>query len=358
MRADASASAAVSPPGAAVSLRAVSMRYGSLLAVDAVDLDIERGEVFGLIGHNGAGKSTLMKAMLGLVAPSAGTVRVDGASVDGAAGRAVRRGIGYLPENVVLWDNLSGLETLRFLARLKGAPLGDCAAALARVGLEEAAARPVREYSRGMRQRLGFAQALLGNPRVLFLDEPTSGLDPHAARAFWETLFELRERGVTAVVSSHVLAELQHRVDRLAVLSGGRLQAVGSVQALRAQRDLPLAIRLRLAPSDVAEAQRIVAGVLAAYTPGGAAHAPAGAAPVRRTASGLSAHCPRAAKVALLQALAPLGARLLDVEVSEPTLEDLFFGEAAAGPGGDPAGDSAGDPDRNPRASGASGGAA
>ena len=168
----------VSDRAVAVSLRGVTKHYGALHAVDGVDLDIPRGEIFGLIGHNGAGKSTLFKMMLGLVPATSGEILVGGASVRGRGFRAARRHLGYLPENVVLYDNLSGLETLNFFARLKGAPLAQCQPTLERVGLAHAGKRPVREYSKGMRQRLGFAQALLGNPQVLLLDEPTNGLDP------------------------------------------------------------------------------------------------------------------------------------------------------------------------------------
>ena len=338
MRADASML------GAAISLRGVGKRFGAVLAVDDVDLDIRRGEVFGLIGHNGAGKSTLFRMMLGLLPPSAGTLRVAGVPVAGGGARAVRRTIGYLPENVALWDNLSGLETLRFFARLKAVPASECAPALAKVGLEAAAQRPVREYSKGMRQRLGFAQALLGRPQVLFLDEPTTGLDPQAIRAFWDTLSALRDQGVTMVLSSHILAELQHRVDRLAVLVAGRVQALGSVEQLREERGLPLTVSLRLAAGDVPEAERALAAVRAAAgdaaapgagastTPGRNAasgpHAVAAGLVVERTAEGLRVRCPRPVKVAVLQALAPLGPRLLDVQIAEPSLEDLFFGSS------------------------------
>ena len=305
------------PASAAITLRGVSKHYGALQAVDGVDLEVRRGEVFGLIGHNGAGKSTLFKLMLGLVLPTAGQIHSAGEPVSGRGFRAVRRQVGYLPENVVLWDNLSGLETLRFFARLKGAPVSDCAVALDRVGLAQAAARPVREYSKGMRQRLGFAQALLGAPQVLLLDEPTAGLDPHAIRDFYDTLAGLRAQGVTIVLSSHILAELQVRVDRLAVLLNGRVQALGSVQQLREQQDLPLAVVLRLAAGDVAAAEQALA------TLPGAALVP------QRVTDGLRLRCPRGAKVALLQALAPLGPRLLDVQIVEPSLEDLFFGGPA-----------------------------
>ena len=307
----------------AISLRGVSRRFGTLLAVDGVDLDVRRGEVFGLIGHNGAGKSTLFKMMLGLLPASSGSIRVAGADVSGRDARAVRRQVGYLPENVVLWDNLTGLETLRFFARVKAVPVDTCPALLARVGLEAAMRRPVREYSKGMRQRLGFAQALLGQPQVLFLDEPTTGLDPHAIRQFWDMLGALRTEGVTMVLSSHILAELQNRVDRVAVLAAGRVQALGSIDALRAQRDLPLNVVLRLDAPDAAVAAAMIAdsGVLDAASLSG----------MRQTTDGLALQCPRASKVALLQAVAPLGARLHDIHVIEPSLEDLFFGVTEAG---------------------------
>ena len=271
---------------AAVSLRGVTKHYGAVHAVDGVDLDIVRGEIFGLIGHNGAGKSTLFKMMLGLEATTAGSIVLGGAPVRGRGFRAARRHIGYLPENVVLYDNLSGLETLHFFARLKHAALDQCPGLLERVGLAHAGKRPVREYSKGMRQRLGFAQALLGTPQVLFLDEPTNGLDPQAIRDFYATLRTLQTNGVTVVITSHILAELQERVDRLAIMANGRIQALGSVQALLA------------ATGEAAEA-----------VPGG-----------------LRLACPRARKMAVLAALTPFGGRVHDLALREPSLEDVFFG--------------------------------
>jgi Cu-processing system ATP-binding protein len=224
----------------------------------------------------------------------------------------VRRALGYLPENVVLYDNLSGLETMRFFARLKHAPRAQCAALLERVGLAHAAARPVREYSKGMRQRLGFAQALLGEPRVLFLDEPTNGLDPEAIRAFYATLRALRDAGTTVVITSHILAELQERVDRLAILASGRLQAVGSVAELRERAAMPLVIELAVAERDLAEVGRAVGAV-------------AGVS-VAALGTGLRLACPSRLRMPVLAALAPLGARVADLRMREPSLEDVFFG--------------------------------
>ncbi|MDT8990743.1 ABC transporter ATP-binding protein [Curvibacter sp. APW13] len=296
----------------AVAARGVAKQFGRLKAVDGVDLAVHRGEIFGLIGHNGAGKSTLFKMMLGLLVPSSGQIQVDGVDVQGPDFRAARRRIGYLPEHVVLYDNLNGLETLQFFAQLKGAPLAQCQPVLEQVGLKHAGSRPVREYSKGMRQRLGFAQALLGNPQVLFLDEPTNGLDPQAIRDFYTTLRGLCAQGVTIVITSHILAELQERVDRLGIMANGRLQAVGTVAALRAQMDMPLVIVAQLSAQGLVAAQQKVLrlpGVTCTSAPGG-----------------LSVQCPRERKVDVLAALSSLGSEVHDLQVQEPSLEDVFLG--------------------------------
>ena len=302
----------VSPAEAVVVARDVARHFGSVRAVDGVSLDIGRGELFGLIGHNGAGKSTLFRMMLGLVPLSAGEILIGNASVAGGGFRAVRRTIGYLPENVALYENLTGLETLQFFSRLKGAALRDCNAALERVGLAHAARRRVREYSKGMRQRLGFAQALLGRPQILFLDEPTNGLDPEAIRTFYAILRELSAEGVTVVLTSHILAEIQERVDRLAIMAAGRIQAIGSVQTLREQMDLPLWFDIRIAPGHV-EAVRAALG-----------HLPVGAIEARE--GHIAVQCRRESKMAVLETLAAQDGKVLDLHVREPSLEDVFFG--------------------------------
>ncbi|MCK0512908.1 ABC transporter ATP-binding protein [Aromatoleum buckelii] len=295
-----------------VAVRGATRHYGAVHAVDGVDLDVGRGELFGLIGHNGAGKSTLFKMMLGLVPLTAGDIRIDGAPVSGGGFRAVRRKIGYLPENVVLYDNLTGLETLQFFARLKRVPAKECAPVLERVGLTHAAQRRVREYSKGMRQRLGFAQALLGRPQLLFLDEPTNGLDPEAIREFYLILRGLKADGVTMILTSHILAEIQERVDRLAIMAAGKVQAIGTVQMLRERMDLPLWFHVRLPRADF-ERVRTVLG-----------HLPVTAVEARD--DHVAVQCRRDAKMLVLQALASLGDKVLDLHVHEPSLEDVFFG--------------------------------
>ena len=297
---------------AVIAISDVSKHYGAIHAVDGVALDCRRGELFGLIGHNGAGKSTLFKMMLGLIAPTSGRILIDGVAVTGPNFRDVRRKIGYLPENVVLYDNLTGLETLQFFARLKGADREQCHTVLQRVGLAQAAQRCVRDYSKGMRQRLGFAQALLGNPKLLFLDEPTNGLDPEAIRDFYQILQELKAQGTTIILTSHILAEIQQRVDRLAIMVSGRIEASGTVAQLREQMQLPLVFEVSIMAGRAAP----IVAALQAIT--GIAVDPCD--------NHIHVECPRQRKMEILNRITPFGADVLDINIREASLEDVFFG--------------------------------
>ena len=296
----------------AIDVRGVAKRFGEVHAVDGVDLAVREGELFGLIGHNGAGKSTLFKMMLGLLTPDRGSLEVLGEPVGGARFRETRRRIAYLPENVVFYDNLSGHETLRFFAELKGADPRECQPLLVKLGLEAAAQRPVRGYSKGMRQRLGFAQALLGSPQLLFLDEPTIGLDPEGIREFYRILAELKAQGVTVLLSSHHLAEIQERVDRLALMRLGRIQALGTVQALREELRLPLRIEVSLRPETGEHLRRALA--------------PFPDFEVRVDGARGTIVCARGRKMAVLVALTALPDTVTDIRVREPSLEDVFLG--------------------------------
>lgn len=297
-----------------IAVKDVFRYYGEVLAVDGVSFTVHQGETIGLIGHNGAGKSTLFKMMLGLIPPTSGEIHINGTPVHGGAFRELRRSIGYLPENVVFYDNLTGLETLQFFAKLKGCDLTTCLPLLEKVGLAHAATRRVDGYSKGMRQRLGFAQALLGNPRILFLDEPTTGLDPEGIREFYAILRELNQQGVTVVITSHILSEIQERVQRLAVMKSGKLNALGTVQELREAVNLPLLIRLRLQGS--AETLHTALQGLALE---------------KMLVEGNTATlcCQRALKMDVLRRLAALGEAIEDVVVKEPSLEDVFLGYAS-----------------------------
>jgi Cu-processing system ATP-binding protein len=228
-----------------VLLSGVAKRYGEVQAVKDVSFVLNEGETVALVGHNGAGKTTLIKLMLGLIRPSAGSIEVMGE--DPASGDfAVRKRLGYLPESVAFHMALTGRETLTFYARLKRIAAANPLDLLERVGLGAAAAeRPVRTYSKGMRQRLGLAQALLGEPRLLLLDEPTSGLDPALRRRFYDLLSELRAKGTTILLSSHALSELEDRADRVLIVNDGVAIADGTLDDLRALARLPTRISIR-----------------------------------------------------------------------------------------------------------------
>jgi Cu-processing system ATP-binding protein len=296
-----------------IELRQVGMCFGEIRAVQDVDLVVEQGEVFGLIGHNGAGKTTLFKLMLGLLAPTSGEVRVCGEPVRGEVFRQVRRRIGYLPENIALYENLSGLETMAFFAGLKAIDPASCPALLEQVGLADAGHWKVGAYSKGMRQRLAFAQALLGKPQLLFLDEPTNGLDPQGIRDFYDVLRSLSDDGVTAILSSHQMAEIQQRVGRLALMKNGKIASLGTVRSLREQANLPLRMEVELRNGAEVELRRIL---------------PEGGQLIRINGSTAHLQCPRSEKLALLASLSALGDHLVDIHISEPSLEDLFLGNA------------------------------
>ena len=299
-----------------IEVRGAVKHFGETHAVDGVDLTVQAGELFGLIGHNGAGKTTLFKMMLGLLPVTRGEIHIDGQPVRGEAFRQVRRGIGYLPESLALYDNLSGLEVMLFFAKLKDADPRSCLPLLEKVGLANAARRRVRGYSKGMRQRLGFAQALLGSPRLLFLDEPTNGLDPQGIREFYQILRELREQGVTAILTSHILAEIQLRVDRLALMRTGKIQALGTVHSLREELNLPLDFQLTLQPgAEEALRQALV-------------NQPA--ASVQFNGTMAHVRCPRERKMTMLNALVALDSVVLDLHIKEPSLEDVFLGYSDA----------------------------
>jgi len=230
-----------------VEIERVSKRYGEIEAVREVSLALEAAETVALVGHNGAGKTTLFKLMLGLARPTAGTIRVLGEDPVAGGAFTARRRLGYLPESVAFNPALTGREVLSFYARLKGEPVMVTRDLLARVGLAAAADRRVGTYSKGMRQRLGLAQALIGSPGLLLLDEPTTGLDPALRLEFYDIVQDLRRNGATVVLSSHALTELEERAGRIVVMNRGRVVANGSIDELRRLAGLPARVRVKVA---------------------------------------------------------------------------------------------------------------
>ncbi|MCO4746019.1 MAG: ABC transporter ATP-binding protein [Proteobacteria bacterium] len=206
----------------AVEFVGVRRTFGRVVAVDRVDLTLERGSFVGLIGHNGAGKSTLMKTLIGTLAPSEGQVRVCGVDVH-AAPREARMHVGAVPEEPAVYDYLTAREFLTFVAGVRGG--GDVEEALEFTGLGEDADRLLREYSQGMRRKTALAAAVLGKPDVLVLDESLNGLDPPSAARVKSRLRGLVDQGHTVILSTHVVDTVQAVADRVVMLAHGRVVA-------------------------------------------------------------------------------------------------------------------------------------
>jgi len=286
----------------------VTKEYGRVTAVRGASFQLGQGELVALIGHNGAGKTTLMKLMLGLIRPTHGSIEILGD--DPAAGEfAGRRQLGYLPENVSFDSALTGRETQAFYARLKREPVAKALELLETVGLAAAARRRVGTYSKGMRQRLGLAQALIGHPKVLLLDEPTTGLDPELRQTFYEVIEGLAAEGTTVLLSSHSLTELEERAGRVIIMNHGIKVADGSIDRLRNIARLPTRIRLK------------VAGLAPAELP---SWLPSGAACRRLNGHIVEIDAAPEQKIQLLHSATAAGTSVEDLDVISPTLDELY----------------------------------
>jgi ABC-2 type transport system ATP-binding protein len=286
-----------------VSTHRLTKTFGPRTAVDAVDLTVRRGEVYGFLGPNGAGKTTTLRMLLGLVRPTSGRATVHG--LPPGDPRAVAR-TGSLVEGPGFYPYLSGRENLRVLARYRGLSDREVDRVLARVDLTDRAGDRFKAYSLGMKQRLGVAAALLGEPDLLVLDEPTNGLDPAGMADMRALLVDVAAGGQTVLLSSHLLAEVQEICDRVGIIAGGRLLVESTVADLRGATG----IRLVAAPIERARAVAMsVAGDDAVQVEG----------PALRV-SGPAARAPE-----LARALVGAGVDIAELTPVERSLEDVFF---------------------------------
>lgn len=292
----------------AIQTLGLTKRYGAVLALDSVSLQVEAGEIFGLLGPNGAGKSTLVGILAGLVGPSAGAARILGRTHDDPE---ARRRLGYLPELFRSAPWLTASETLRFHAEFLRYPLsaGERLGLLDRVGLKAVADRRVSGFSKGMEQRLAWAAALVGNPEILLLDEPTSALDPGGRHEMAELMRELRERGVTIFLNSHLLSDLEGLCDSVALIHHGRLGEAGPVQTVLEADEPRYRIVVGPVPNPIREALE-ARGIRVVSTHGGAV---------------LEAPVPRGDLPALHRDLVNWGLPVYELTPLRRTLEEWFL---------------------------------
>jgi ABC-2 type transport system ATP-binding protein len=240
--------------------RLPQLRRREVRAVDDVSFEIAPGEVYGLIGPNGSGKSTTLKVLLGLLRPTSGSAEIFGVE---SSRMESREAVGYLPENPYFYKHLSGAETLQFygkLCGLKGRALKDrVAELLTLVRLEHAAQRAVGGYSKGMLQRIGLAQAMVQQPRMIVLDEPTAGVDPSGSRIIRDLILELKRRGITVILTSHLLEQVQEVCDRIGIMSRGKMIREGNLQELIRKQDQQEVILQGASPALLEKIRSLVA---------------------------------------------------------------------------------------------------
>ena len=240
----------------AIEIAGLEKHFGEVAAVDGLDLTVEDGEIFGFLGPNGAGKSTTIDIMLDFVRPTAGSVTVLGHDAQHES-LAVRRRTGVLPDGYHVYNRLTGRQHLEFAIDLKGVD-DDPMAMLERVGIAEAADRRAGGYSKGMKQRLMLAIALLGEPDLLVLDEPSTGLDPNGAKEIRDIIRAENERGATVFFSSHVMEQVEAICDRVAIINSGRLVALDSVDGLRSSTGAGETLYLHVAEMDEQTVEQIL----------------------------------------------------------------------------------------------------
>lgn len=291
----------------------ISKNYGDIRALDSVSFTIKEGEILGLVGPNGSGKSTLLRILTGILRPSSGKILIEGRELSESDWVSFKSSIGYMPERISFYDNLSGWEVLRLFARIKGVRFESIPDLLKGIVSEEFLGRRVGGYSKGMRQRLNLAQALVNDPDILILDEPTSGLDPVGTKDFYEALQAVREKKrLTVLLSSHILAEIEERVDRVAILKNGVLKGIGSLPDLYTNLNLPFKLSILPALSRNGTVEEVLKRE--------------GIKEIVKKDGYIFATVERSEKMRVLSALMEKRDSFVDLNVIEPSLEEVFFG--------------------------------
>jgi ABC-type multidrug transport system ATPase subunit len=294
----------------AIEVSGLRKTYNHVPAVNNVSFCVNKGEIFGFLGPNGAGKTTTIKAILDLIHADAGTITINGIDVR-TKGKQAKRYVGYMPEKVAFYDNLTALQNMNFYAEIKHASKQDCIDLIEELGLGDTGKKRVGKFSKGMLQRLGMARALLGNPPILILDEPSGGLDPRGVVLIRDKILEMKKKGTTIFVSSHILSEIQEICDRVGIINKGVLVAQDSVEGLSKKLNLKpqMNITVDKLSASIEEAVRKLPGV---------DH-------VQGKGNTLEIICDGAMKAKVILAITNAGAIIQNLQTKEPSLEEVFM---------------------------------
>jgi len=288
----------------------LSKAYGAFTAIENLTFHVKKGEVFGFLGPNGAGKTTTIKAILGLIRPSRGLVKINGFDIVHQIKQA-KQHVGYLPERVAFYDNLTALQNMYFYAELKNVSKEQCMPLIEEFGLKDHANKRVGKFSKGMIQRLGMARAVLGNPQILILDEPTVGLDPRGVLDIREKIKEVNKKGVSVFISSHILSEIQEVCNRVGIINKGIIVAMDSVSSLSQQLQIKpkLSIEITNISEKIIDAVKKVKDV----------------DKINRNGSILEIFCSAEARAKVVVVIEKAGGIVVNLQTKDPSLEEIFM---------------------------------
>jgi ABC-2 type transport system ATP-binding protein len=295
---------------ATIEVNGLTKTYNHITAVNNISFKVNKGEIFGFLGPNGAGKTTTIKAMLDLIHPNAGTITINGIDIK-SHGKEAKKNIGYMPEKVAFYDNLTALQNLLFYAEIKHATQEECKQLIKEFGLSDTEKKRVGKFSKGMIQRLGMARTILGNPPILILDEPSGGLDPRGVVIIRDKILEMKKKGATIFVSSHILSEIQEICDRVGIINKGILVAQDTVDGLSKKLNLKpqITVTVDTLSQKIENAVKELQGVES----------------VTARKNTLEIICDGAMKAKVILAITNAGGNIQNLQTKEPSLEEVFM---------------------------------
>jgi ABC-2 type transport system ATP-binding protein/Cu-processing system ATP-binding protein len=293
-----------------IEVKDLTKSYNHFTAVNNVSFMVKKGEIFGFLGPNGAGKTTTIKAMLDLIHTDTGMIKINGIDVQ-SHGKEAKKYVGYMPEKVAFYDNLTALQNMRFYAEITHASKEECIHLIEEFGLGDTGKKRVGKFSKGMVQRLGMARAVLADPPILILDEPSGGLDPRGVVLIRDKILEMKKKGTTIFVSSHILSEIQEICDRVGIIDKGVLVAQDTVEGLSKKLNLKPQITVTVA-SMSAKIENEVKKL-------------PGVNSVKTQENTLEIVCDGAMKAKVILAITNAGGNIQNLQTKEPSLEDVFM---------------------------------